>query len=245
MAGYSLRSWSSFQCIVEGSNTGSDGGRGGERHDEAGARADAPARTTGARPSIRPGASRRTARSRNRGRCGYPAGRTARRCVRAIRRGCPVPRRRRRAGRHLRGSPSRSGWRCSGGAYLTAFSTRCSTIWRRRGGSARPCSRTLGAISIAVAFEDRTERGDDLVDQAAEVDRHDRRRTLRNDPDGGENRVDQPVQPLDLLERRVMPAGARPAALHVARDPVRGAAAHRPAGRHRRGRRPTAFAVRG
>src|SRR6266536_3188655 len=35
----------------------------------------------------------------------------------------------------------------SGGAYLTAFSTRCSTICRRRGGSARPWSRTLGRIS--------------------------------------------------------------------------------------------------
>ena len=46
----------------------------------------------------------------------------------------------------------------SGGAYLTAFSTRCSRIWRSRGGSARPWSRALGRDLDRVAVEDRPER---------------------------------------------------------------------------------------
>ena len=38
-------------------------------------------------------------------------------------------------------APRRRASVVSGGAYLTAFSTRCSTIWRRRGASARAWSR--------------------------------------------------------------------------------------------------------
>ena len=40
---------------------------------------------------------------------------------------------------------------------------------------------------------------------------------VRNDPDRREDGVDEPVEALDLLERRVVPGGARLAPLDVAR----------------------------
>ena len=78
-----------------------------------------------------------------------------------------------------------------------------------------------------------------------EVDRADRRGLLRDDPDRGEDRVDEPVEPLDLLERRPVPRGARLAPRR--RRAIRGrrAAARRRAGRCRRGRPRAACAARG
>ena len=105
----------------------------------------------------------------------------------------------------------------SGGAYLTAFSTRCSRIWRRRAGSVRANSRmpsrsssrwraSSGASSVAASLDD-----------LADVRRLEVRGRLGADPHGGENRVDQPVQPLDLLHRRAVPAGPALAPLLVPR----------------------------
>ena len=69
----------------------------------------------------------------------------------------------------------------------------------------------------SMTFEQRPERADDLLDQAAQVDRADRRRLVRHDPDRGEDRVDEAVEALDLLERGLVPCGAGLAPLDVAR----------------------------
>ena len=106
----------------------------------------------------------------------------------------------------------------SGGAYLTAFSTRCSRIWRSRGGSARACSRTRRPRRRP-GGRPRSGRSeaDDLVDDGLDVDRRDAGGPLGHDADRGEDRVDEAVEPLDLLERGAVPRGARLAARDVAR----------------------------
>ena len=106
----------------------------------------------------------------------------------------------------------------SGGAYLTAFSTRCSTIWRSRGGSARACSRGAPLDRDLVAAEQRPERAQDLARRGASTSTGlTARRVLGHDPDRGEDGVDEAVEALDLLERRAVPRGARLAPLDVAR----------------------------
>ncbi len=70
-----------------------------------------------------------------------------------------------------------------------------------------------------MAAEQRLERLEDLADEGLHVDGLDGRRVLGHDPDRREDRVDQPVQPLDLLERRVVPRGAGRTTLDVARLP--------------------------
>ena len=105
----------------------------------------------------------------------------------------------------------------SGGAYLTAFSTRCSRIWRSRGGSASGCSRTLGTTSTRCRSRiGRSEPTTSLTSAPRSTGR-DRGGALGHDPDRGQDRVDEAVEPLDLLERRPMPRGARLAARDVAR----------------------------
>ena len=74
-----------------------------------------------------------------------------------------------------------------------------------------------GTTSTRWPLEDRPERGEDFVHQQAHIDRRDRGRPLGHDSHRGQDRVHQPVEPLDLLERRPMPRGARLAARQVAR----------------------------
>ena len=69
----------------------------------------------------------------------------------------------------------------------------------------------------AVAVEDRMERRNDLRDDGSEIDRADRRRALGHDADRREDRVDETVEPFDLLERRTVPRRARLATGEVAR----------------------------
>ena len=52
----------------------------------------------------------------------------------------------------------------------------------------------------------------------AQVDRRDRRRALGHDADRGQDRVDEAIEPLDLLERRPVPGGARLARALMSRD---------------------------
>ena len=47
--------------------------------------------------------------------------------------------------------------RVSGGAYFTAFSSRCSSTWRRRAGSARTCSRRDRTSVVRWRCEQRRE----------------------------------------------------------------------------------------
>ena len=71
------------------------------------------------------------------------------------------------------------------------------------------------------------------------------RRALRHDPDGRQDRVDQAVEPLDLLERRPMPRRRASRGGRCRATRGRAAAARRPAGRRRRGRSRAASAARG
>ena len=50
-----------------------------------------------------------------------------------------------------------------------------------------------------------------------DIDRRDTRRSLGHDPDRGEDRVDEPIEALDLFEGRAMPRGPRLTPRHVAR----------------------------
>ena len=78
-------------------------------------------------------------------------------------------------------------------------------------------ARTLGPISTR--WRSRIGRSEATTSStsALEVDRRDRRRPLGHDPDRGQDRVDEPVQPLDLLERGPVPGGPRLAPGEVAR----------------------------
>ena len=70
----------------------------------------------------------------------------------------------------------------------------------------------------AVVGEQRPERSRSTSStRGLDVDRDDRRGVLGDDPDRGEDRVHEPVEPLDLLERRAVPGRARLAAHDVAR----------------------------
>ena len=69
-----------------------------------------------------------------------------------------------------------------------------------------------------VLADDRPDRVDDLADRGLDVGR--RRPSaglVRDDPDRREDRVDEAVQPLDLVQRRVVPGLALGAAVRVAR----------------------------
>ena len=121
----------------------------------------------------------------------------------------------------IRTKPSTRAWSIaivvSGGAYFTAFSIRCSRIWRSRGASARAWWREPGPDLEVVLADDRPDRVDDLVDRRLDVGRGDRRGLGGDDPDGRQDRVDEPVEPLDLVHRRVVPRLALGAPVRVAR----------------------------
>ena len=97
-----------------------------------------------------------------------------------------------------------------GGAYFTAFSTRCSTTWRSRDGSARANRRTV--TSTVTLWLRRSGRSPPTTSSrsAGDVDRDDLGSSVLERPDRGQDRVDQPVEPLDLVDRPVVPlvAGA-------------------------------------
>ena len=134
----------------------------------------------------------------------------------------------------------------SGGAYLTAFSTRCSTIWRSRGGSARAWSRTLGRTSSRWLAEDRAgATSSDLVDERLDVDRRDRRPgpPARPGPRPGSSRRGGRAARSARASRRATPP--RVSRRSMSRDSRPRAAARRRAGRCRRGRPRAASAARG
>ena len=67
--------------------------------------------------------------------------------------------------------------------------------------------------------QERAEPADDLVEEGRDIDRHDVRRALVERSYQGQDRVHQPVQPLDLVDRPVVPLVPGPAADHVATLP--------------------------
>ncbi len=67
--------------------------------------------------------------------------------------------------------------------------------------------------------QERAEPADDLVEEGRDIDRHDVRRPLVERSYRGQDRVHQPVQPLDLVDRPVVPLVPGPAADHVATLP--------------------------
>ena len=105
----------------------------------------------------------------------------------------------------------------SGGAYFTAFSMRCSRIWRSRGASASAWWRDAGLDVEVVLADDRPIESTTSCDRGLDVGRLDGGRDVRARSGPTEDRVDEAVQALDLVHRRVVPRVALGAPLRVAR----------------------------